>query len=472
VSQGAEDQTTAATTARWWRGGLGLWLAGRSCSNLGSAVTTVVVPLVAVVTLQAAPAGVAALVAIPMAAAPAGRLAAAHHAERHPGQVGPMLACDLGRLAGAVAIPVAFATGVLSFPLLATVGVLGALQGAFGAYAAPYVTTLVAPDRLVDANGALSSSSSAAALAGPALAAGILDVAAAPLGLLVEAASYLIAAPTLIRLGPRPRPTPQPSATREPAGDTTCTQAADRIGRRAGFAAFTHPRTAGLLAATFAATVLNGVVLAELAVFMVRHLHVAASVVALVAAAGAIGGVITGLAAGRLQRHLGDRRAIAVGTLAIAASVAFFPLAHPDLTGAWPVLVYELAGSAGGTICVVVTFTAILTHIPAPEIARAMATAAVPEAGQLLGVAVAALAVSDLGVAHLFDVLAVPATLLAATSIAVIAKTHPAPATLTTQTYQRAVTHPEPSPDQEPRTGPTTPIAEPAAQRPPTARAN
>jgi hypothetical protein len=53
-----------------------------------------------------------------------------------------------------------------------------------------------------------------------------------------------------------------------------------------------------------------------------------------------------------------------------------------------------------------------------------MATAAaVPEAGQLLGVAVAALAVSDLGVTHLFDILAVPAALLAATSIAFIVKT-------------------------------------------------
>jgi len=418
----------AATTARWWRGGFGLWLAGRSCSNLGSAVTMVVVPLVAVVTLQAAPAGVAALVAIPMATAPTGRLAAAPHAERHPGQVWPMLACDLGRLAAAATIPVAFATGALSLPLLAVaVGVLGALQGGFDTYAAPYITTLVAPDRLVDANGALSSSSSAAALAGPALAAGILEVASAPLGFLVEAASYLIAAPALIGLGHRRRHAPTPSATPEPTGDTPSAQPADRMGRRAALAAFTHPRTAGLLAATFAATVLNGVVLAELAVFMVRHLHVPASVVALVAAAGAVGGVITGLVAGRLQRRLGDRRTIAVGTLAVAASVAFFSLAHSGVTGIWPVLVYELAGSAGGTICVVVTFTAILTHLPAPQIARAMATAAaVPEAGQLLGVAVAALAVSDLGVTHLFDILAVPAALLAATSIAFIVKTRSA----------------------------------------------
>lgn len=432
VSRDVDGPAAAATTARWWRGGFGLWLAGRSCSKLGSAVTMVVVPLVAVVTLRTAPAGVAALVAIPMATAPAGRLAAAAHAERHPAAVWPMVACDLGRLAATVAIPVAFAAGVLSFPLLAAaVGALGALQGGFDAYAAPYITTLVTPDRLVDANGALSSSSSAAALAGPALAAAILDVAPAPLGLLVEAASYLIATPTLARLGHQRRRAPQPSVTPEPAEHTTPPQPAEDPVRPASLAAFTHPQTAGLLAATFAAALLNGVVLAELAVFMVRHLHLAASVVALVGAAGATGGVITGLAAGRLQRHLGDRRAIAIGTLAVAASVAFFPLAHPNLTGAWPVLVYELAGSAGGTICVVVTFTAILTRIPAPQIARAMATAAaVPEAGQLLGVAAAALAVNDLGVTHLFDVLAVPATLIAAASIAVIAATHrPAPAT-------------------------------------------
>ena len=421
------NRAAAAATTRWWRGGFGLWLAGRSCSNLGSAVTSVVLPLVAVVTLRTAPAGVAALVAIPMATAPAGRLVIAPHAERHPGTVWPMLVCDLGRLAAAVAVPVAFATGSLSFPLLAAVaGILGALGGAFGAYAAPYVTTLVAPDRLADANGALSSSSSAAALAGPALAAAILDVAPAPIGLLVEAASYLAAAPTLVRLGARHGLARQPSVPLEPSGSAPASAPpapAGHPGRAAGLAPFTHPSTASLLAATFAATLLNGVVLGEVAVFMVRHLHLAASVVALVGAAGAIGGVATGLVAGRLQHRLSNRRTIALGTLAVAVSIAFFPLAHPGITGAWPVLVYELAGSAGGTVCVVVTFTAILTHIPGPQIARAMATAAaIPEAGQLLGLAVAALAVSQLGVTSLLDLLAVPATLLAAASIAVIAR--------------------------------------------------
>ncbi len=425
MSRGRPGRVGAGGPARWWRSGFGLWLAGRSCSNLGSAVTMVVVPLVAVVTLRATPAGVAALVAIPMAAAPAGRLAAAPHAERHPGKVWPMLTCDLGRLVAAAAIPVAFAAAALSFPLLAVaVGVLGALQGGFSAYAAPYVTTLVVPDRLVDANGALSSSSSAAALAGPVLAAGILDLAPAPLALLVEAASYVTAVPTLIRLGRRHRSDARPLPASAPADDSPgCPEVAERTDLRASIAAFTHPRTSGLLAATFAATVLNGVVLAEIALLMVRHLHLAASVVALFAAAGSIGGVATGLVAGRLQRRLGDRRSIAVGLVAVAASVAFFPLARPGLEGAWPALVYELAGSAGGTICVVVTYSAVLTHLPPARMARAMAgAAAVPEAGQLLGVTLAALAVAVLGAAHLLDLLVIPAGLLAATGIAVAAR--------------------------------------------------
>ena len=434
----------AVPTAKWWRGGFGLWLAGRSCSNLGSAVTTVVVPLVAVVTLRTTPAGVAALVAISMAAAPVGRMAAAPHAERHPGQVGPMLACDLGRLAAAMAIPMAYLTGVLSFPLLAVaVGVLGALQGGFGPYAAPYISTLVPADRLIDANGALSSSSSAAALAGPALAAAILEVAPVPFAFLTETASYLVAVPTLIRLGHRHQDAAPTAASPEPTGESTSAMDGG------SFAAFAHPRTAGLLAATFAATLLNGVVLAELAVFMVRHLHFAASVVALTAAAGAIGGVITGLSAGRLQRRLGDSRTIAVGTLAVGVSIAFFPFAHSGVTGIWPVFVYELAGSAGGTICVVVTFSAILTQVPGPQIARAMATAAaVPEAGQLLGIAIAAFAVTSIGVTHLLDLLVAPAALLAGISITVTAK---APRT-----------GPEPEADAQAGSHPSHPTHEPA----------
>ncbi|MHB1929826.1 MAG: hypothetical protein ACYCUG_10480, partial [Acidimicrobiales bacterium] len=116
-----------------------------------------------------------------------------------------MVACDLGRLAAVAAVPAAFAAGILTIPLLlVAVGVLGALQGAFGAYGGPFVAGLVPAERMVSANGALSSASSAAGVAGPAVAAAVLDLAPAPAGLLVEVASYLVAIPALVRLRRRP----------------------------------------------------------------------------------------------------------------------------------------------------------------------------------------------------------------------------------------------------------------------------
>lgn len=424
---GLASQPGARAERGWWDGGFGAWLVGRSCSNLGSAVTTAVVPLVAVVTLHAGPATVGLLVAAAMAAAPCGRLLAAPHAERNPGRVGPMVACDLGRLVAVGALSVAFAAGALSLPLLiSAVGVLGALQGAFGAYGAPYVAQLVPAERLVDANGALASSSSAAAVAGPAVAAGIVDLAPAPAGLLAEVATYLIAIPALLRLGRRRAS--RPCGQTDPPDADPGPSPASSSGHRAALAAFRHPKTAPLLAATFAATLLNGVVLAELTLFMVRDLRIAPPVVALVGAAGALGGVAAGLGAARIKRRLGDRRAIAVAAIAVALSVAFFPLARPGLIGLWPNLVYELAGSAGGTICVVVTFTAVLTHLPPTQLARAMATAAlVPEAGQLLGAAIATLAVTAVSVPDLLDVLAGAGAVLALVSLAVISRPLSAP---------------------------------------------
>ncbi|MHB8296593.1 MAG: MFS transporter [Acidimicrobiales bacterium] len=409
-------------------GAFGDWLVGRSATNLGSAVTTAVLPLVAVVTLRATPSAVALLVAAPMATAPIGRLAASSHAERSHGRIGPLMMVDVARLVVLATIPATFALGVLSVPVLvAQAALLGALVGIFGAYGAPFVVSVVADADLARANGALASSSSAAAVLGPGVAAGLLEVVQAPLALLVEIVSYFVAIPSLVRIRQRqgrtaassllPRsPAAGGGNDREPAGSAT---------RAALAAPFTHPGTRGRLAVLFAGTVLNGMVLAELAVFMVRDLRIAPSLVAAVGALGALGGVGAGIAVGRLSGRLGERRSLAVALIAMAASTVPLPLAARGLVGLGPCLGYELFGSAGGTIFIVLTFTAIQQRLPRHQLARAMAASAlVPELGQLLGVGLAGVAVSAIGVLDLLRVAAIIGLVLTTLAGVDLARTH------------------------------------------------
>lgn len=390
------------------------------------------------VTLHATPSQVALVVAAPMASAPVGRLAASGWAERSPGRVGPLLATDIARLLSVASIPTTFFLAVLSLPVLvAQAAVLGALVGTFGAFGAPFVVRIVEAEDLQRANGALASSSNAAAVLGPAIGAGLLELVSPPVALVAELAAYAVAIPKLVRLGRRrgsvmpgpPHPeapapamsggsapgVPAPAPPGEPGSPAPALERPDASlrpshgsrRRAALLAPFVHPATRGRLAVLFAAAVLNGTVLAVLSVFMVRDLHLPASLVAGVGAVGALGGVAAGLAIGQLTRALGERRSLALALVAMAASAVPLPLATEGLLGLWPCLVYELFGAAGGTVFVVLTFTAIQQRMPGDQLARAMAAAAlVPEAGQLLGVAAAGVAVAALGVRDLLWVAA------------------------------------------------------------------
>ncbi len=100
--------------------------------------------------------------------------------------------------------------------------------------------------------------------------------------------------------------------------DRDCGQGTLREVANAFAAPFRQAHTGVLLVLIFILTVLNGAVLAELAVFMVRTLHLPPSLVAPVGAAGAIGGIDSGLAIGRVAPRLGGRRVAWTGLALMA----------------------------------------------------------------------------------------------------------------------------------------------------------
>src|SRR4051794_614991 len=201
-----------------WRDGdfLRYWT-GHSVSQLGAAVTQVALPLVALLTLSASSAQIGLLRAaefLPylLLTLPAGALV--DRVRRRP----LMVACDLERAAVLLLVPLAAWLGHLSLPLLVAVtAAAGAATVLFDVAYLSVLPSLVRRDQVVAANAALETSRSAAGVLGPGLG-GALVSWLRPAGvLLVDAASYLVSAGSLLLLR-RPEPRPEQPADARPRG--------------------------------------------------------------------------------------------------------------------------------------------------------------------------------------------------------------------------------------------------------------
>ncbi len=121
-----------------------------------------------------------------------------------------MIATDLVRAVLLGAIPVAWAFGLLSFPLL-LVGVIafGTVSLVNDAASQSFVPRLVARQDLQRAHARLDGADAVAQTAGPAVAGVLIRLVGAPLAVLVDAVSYLFSAIMLLTL----RSVPEPAAS-------------------------------------------------------------------------------------------------------------------------------------------------------------------------------------------------------------------------------------------------------------------
>ena len=183
---------SAAPSPTVWRNGafMRLWSA-ETVSQLGSQVSAVALPLVAIVVLHASAFEVALLGTIEMLpfilfSLPAG--AWIDRLRRRP----ILVAGDLGRAVLLGSIPVAALLGLLGMPQLYVVGFLvGTLTVLFDIAYQAYVPSIITPDRLLDANGKLEVSRTIAQSAGPALGGGLVGLLTAPIAIAIDAVSFL-----------------------------------------------------------------------------------------------------------------------------------------------------------------------------------------------------------------------------------------------------------------------------------------
>jgi MFS family permease len=297
-----------------------VWTAA-TISIFGSLVTHMALPLAAVLVLGAGALEVAALRSVDLVATLLFGLVAGAWVDRLRRR--PVLIwADLGRAALLGSIPVAFVLGVLSFPQLMVVTVLAAvLTTFFDSADNAYLPTIVERERLVEANAALTASSSAAEFMAFGISGFLVQAFTAPIAILLDALSFLGSAVLLGSIR-REEPPPPPREDREPV------LAEIREGLRL---VVRDPILRALAAAQMAQSTMWGVFGAIYFLLVIDDLQLGPAVLGVVAGVGGFSSFIGAVVAARATRRWGIGRVAVVSMLTAAVGSAFIPLAPAGL---------------------------------------------------------------------------------------------------------------------------------------------
>lgn len=356
------------------------FVAGQGVNALGSMVSTLALPLVAVDRLHATTLTVGALEAVQWLPAVVIGLPVGALLDRHQTRARSiMMNANLGQALAVAAVPAAAATGVLSVGvLLAAAATAGLFTVWFQAGYNPYLRAIVNGDDYLTASSQTRGVQSVATLIGPALAGGLVEAVGAAATVLADAASFLI---SFVSLAVLPATSPAPHT--EPA-----TSLAAQI--RQGLAHLWADRLLRTLAwATASINLFLTAMGAIEVVFLVRNVHAPAYWIGVLFALAGLGGVIGSVSANRLSRRFRLERLARIAVVATAPAALLIPL-----TSHGPGMVFfALAGppTSIGIAIVSISFSTLrLQHCPGQLLARVTTTsrtltAATIPIGALLG---------------------------------------------------------------------------------------
>ena len=312
-----------------------LWL-GQVVSEIGSVATRTALPIAAVLLLGAGALEMGLLVVASSAAVIIVGLAAGAWVDRLPRRP-VLIAADVGRAIALVTIPVAAVTGMLRIELLYLVAFATAALGSFfdAAYRS-YPPVLVPRERLSQANSALAGASSAAELAGPSLGGALVQLATAPIAILVDALSFLFSAASLAFIRtPEPRSTAQ-AGRREPLASEI----------RVGLSFLWRERSLRVIALSTLVGSLFGNFFASLyTLYALEELALSPLMLGVIISAGGVGSLAATLLAGPLARRIGIGPAIVWCEVVSAFLYLLMPLAGgPPLVAALFLFIPQLIG--------------------------------------------------------------------------------------------------------------------------------
>ena len=295
-----------------------LW-GGQTVSELGSQVSLLAIPLLAVRTLHATTFEMGLLTAASTAAFLIVGLPAGVWVDRMRRRR-VMIGADLGRMLALGSIPLAYAVGGLTLVQLFVVTLTsGILTVFFDVAYQSYLPALVGREHLVEGNAKLTGSAQVAAVAGPSIAGGLVQAVGSSATVAVDSVSFFVsaAAVTAIR-------TPDPKPVVPPGGHPKLVH---DIAEGLRFV-FGNVLLRAIAATTATSNLFSGVAAAVEVVFLVRQVHASPGVIGLLFTMGGAGGVLGALAASPIARRFGGARATMIG---IAGNVGalLIPLTMP-----------------------------------------------------------------------------------------------------------------------------------------------
>ena len=291
------------------------WL-GQTVSLFGDQVTVIALPLAAVLVLDASPAemgylGAAALVPHLILSLPVGVwLERVAHRRRL------MMAADFARAALLATIPIAYGLDVLTFAQLYGVAFLtGTFAVVFDiSYSTLYVAVTARED-YVEANSLLDGSRAFSFVGGPSAGGVLVQLFSAPFALVADAVSFLASALFLGRIR-----APEPPIELEEGGMRA--QVATGM-RFIAHSPIFRPGLAGVATLNF----FNYAFAALFILYATRELGVRPGTLGVVLGAGAVGGILGAVVAGRVGRRLGLGPAFVLGCFLFPAPLILVPLA-------------------------------------------------------------------------------------------------------------------------------------------------
>lgn len=300
-----------------WRDGnfLTLW-SGQSLAQLGSQITDLAIPVVAVLLLHASEFEVgllnaAAVTAFLVIGLPAGAWVDRMRKRR------VMIWADLARAAALTAVPLLWWSGQLQMWHLYLVAlVIGVGTVFFDVSYQSIIPSLVKSQQIAEANGKLESTRELANIAGPAAGGWLIGLVTAPFAILATVVTYVVSAFAL--MATRDDEEPHDASARRPV----------LVEIREGLGwVFGNSLMRRIVSTTAVSNFFNTISFTMLPIFILRELGLSPEAMGLIFALGAVGGLIGAVSTPWIVRWLGEGRAIPVSALGFSLIACLLPVA-------------------------------------------------------------------------------------------------------------------------------------------------
>jgi MFS family permease len=324
----------------------------QTISMFGDQITSIALPLAAVLVLHAQPSQMGYLTAAVWLPSMLFGVHAGAWADRFGRRRILMITADISRAVLLTSVPVCYALHVLTLGQLYAVGFgAGALSTLFTVSNGSLSVAIMPAGQYVEGNSLIHASRAFSFVAGPSLGGLLVQVFSAPFALAADALSFLGSALFLHRIGPREAPAAKGGKGSLSAG--------------ARFILGSPIVRASLISAS-AINFFDFMYLTLLVLYATRSLHVRPGPLGLVLGAAAVGGVIASLTTKRLAARIGIGWAYVTGGVLFIAPLALVPLASGPTALVLSMLFAAEFGSGFGVTLLEISIGAIFAvAIPA-----------------------------------------------------------------------------------------------------------